>query len=66
MNTTTIMGMIIIAILAIGGLLYYQAQSAARARAAYNQSLGGAISNTIGGVGAIVGAAVGLADQGDP
>lgn len=58
MNATT--GAILLGVIAIGAFLIYRQQQADAARFAYDHSLGGAISNTIGGVGNIVGAAVGL------
>jgi len=50
---------VVIAIIA-GGLVY-QANANAQANLAYGRTLGGSIANTIGGVGNIVGAVVGMA-----
>lgn len=63
MSTSTVLGAVVL-LAAIGGFLIYRQQQADRARFAYDHSLGGAISNTIGGVGNIIGAAVGMAGNG--
>lgn len=63
MNANVAIGAAIV-LVAIGGFLYYQNQQAAAQRYAYEHSLGGAIGTTIGGIGNIVGAAVGMAGNG--
>lgn len=55
---------IVIAVVAAAAFLVYRQQQADAARFAYEHSLGGSISTTIGGIGNIVGAAVGLAGNG--
>lgn len=57
-------GVIVLAVVVGGAFLVYRQQQADAERAAYNSSLGGAIANTIGGVGNIIGAAVGMAGNG--
>lgn len=64
MNSTTSAILLVVVVVAIGGALVYRQQQADAARFAYEHSLGGSISTTVGDIGNIIGAAVGMAGSG--
>ena len=64
MNSGNVVAVGAIVLLIVGAFIFYQQQRAAAEAAAQSRTLGGAIANTIGGIGNIVGAAVGMASSG--
>ena len=64
MNSGNAVAIGAIVLLIVGAFIFYQQQQAAAAAAAQGRTLGGAIANTIGGIGNIVGAAVNMGASG--